>query len=133
MSKKPLWKKVEMDLTNFSTGLEYSKGIRKKVRQENKNRQIPYPTISYDYENLLPKIINDVGVNYDFLNFHKNAELFRERAGNFREIAFNLDKMENLVSQKSLDDEMLYFVELSFYASNFDTLINFLKPICTVA
>ena len=82
--------------------------------------------MEYNLKYLFKSIINDKNIEYSAYKLLVATEKIRGRTNMFRNIAFDLDKMEQ---SRGMKDVTFIFIILHFYASHFDFTINFLKPI----
>lgn len=83
----------------------------------------------FNYKKMFKTIINDSLINYNFRDYIRESHNLNDKTDGFKVVSKDIITMKELVSQNEIDIITYNYVLLWFYSTNFDTLINFLKPI----
>ena len=133
MGRNDFLKKIEIDLKDYKSHFEESKlRLQHGILRMKEIHGIPDEMIrmsQYNLKKMYKLIINNKQINYSISHFFKDIELFSKRTDILRSAAFDIDRLESLVSSNQIKESTFMFIVLHFYAANFDHIINFLKPL----
>lgn len=99
------------------------------MRDLHRLRGLRFHPHRYDYKKLFKRIINESSIEFNFKDFLIACKPFNDNTNDFRILSKDLLTIRDLNLQNRIDDVTYGYFLLWFYASNFDTFINFLTPI----
>jgi len=100
-----------------------------RMRDLHRRQGLRFHPHSYDYKKLFRRIINDRRINFTFKDYLIASKDFNNNTNDFLILSNDLITIRELTLQNRIEDVTYNYFLLWFYASNFDTFINFLVPI----
>ncbi len=120
---------VQKDLVQFKKYYSLSIDARKKANSIRKIHNLKIQSSRFNLDLLYHDAINDSNIDYSVKDFFKDMNKLQLRTNNLKNYAMDLIILKDFVNNNQIQRGTFIYTILHFYASHFDCLINFLKPI----
>ncbi|MFP4403907.1 MAG: hypothetical protein ACLFPJ_06145 [Candidatus Woesearchaeota archaeon] len=129
MTNSKFHQNIEKDLIIFKQLYNQSKNAKKEAIAIRKGHNLIIHTPRNNLATFYKDIINDPNIDYSVKEFLRDMKKLQFRTNDFKEYAIDLIELKKLVNNNTIKRGFFIFTILHFYASNFDCIINFLKPV----
>ncbi len=133
MGRYGFLKKIKKDLPVFKEKIKEASSKHSigniRIKEVHEFTDSDIKKMDYNLKHLFKKIFNDKKIPYCAYKFIVDMEKNGNRTNILRNVAIDLDKMEQLPEVNRVKKTTFIFIILHFYLSHFDFTINFLKPI----
>ena len=128
MARNDFLKKIEQDINTFENAIKDCAEARRRIKKLEKASGLSFRKHKFNYKGFVKLLVNDSNFTYTLRNFLIDAERFNNTVSRYKDLAFDLAKIKDMVNSQSLKDETFFFASLSFYSINFEAFIRILQP-----